>query len=82
MRLYVDFDLLSCESGPSGAAYALVRQAGHRPSVEYVPACSHGTQMRRLTGHPRPPVLITTEGEAVAGVPRITDWLATRSAPR
>jgi hypothetical protein len=82
MRLYVAFDLLNRESGPSGVAYALLRQAGHRPSVEYIPGSSHGAGMLRLTGHSRPPVLVTTAGEVVAGVHMIADWVAERGAAR
>jgi hypothetical protein len=76
MRLYVDFDLLSSDTGPSGAVYGLLRRAGYHPVLEYV---SRREPHGRTGGGP-PPVLVTDGGEVVAGMPRIMRWLA--DAPR
>jgi hypothetical protein len=67
VRLFVDFDLMSSDTGPSGAVYALLRRAGHRPDLEYVSG-----RGRAVT----PPVLVTDTGEVIAGVSPILRWLA------
>jgi hypothetical protein len=80
MRLYADFDLLTSESRPSGVAYALLRQAGHRPSVEYV--AGGGVRLAQLAGRPRPPVLVTDTGDVLSSLPDILDWIARTAGPR
>jgi hypothetical protein len=74
MRLCADFAVLGTGTGPSAAAYALLRQAGHNPDVEYVPAHGPGE------GHdcsPRllPPVLVTDDGVEIATLKEIRRWL-------
>jgi hypothetical protein len=75
MRLYADFALLSTSTGPSAAAYALLRQAGHNPDIQYVPARGHGA--RRFASAPRrPPVLVADDGSEIATLEEIRRWIA------
>jgi hypothetical protein len=76
MQLYVEFSLLTSRAGPSGSAYALLSQAGHRPRIEYVPERDRSDRLQRVTGHREPPVLVTDSGEVVAGYGEIAAWLA------
>jgi hypothetical protein len=78
MRLCADFAVLGTGTGPSAAAYALLRQAGHNPDVEYVPARG------RVDGHDcsprlRPPVLVTDDGVEIATLQEIRRWLVSAS---
>jgi hypothetical protein len=75
MRLFLDFSTMSSDAGASGAAYRLLRRAGHRPIVEYVAVAGRPDALRRLTGHARAPVLITDAGAVIPSLRGIVDWI-------
>jgi hypothetical protein len=79
------------ESHPCGAAHQALEDAGHDPEVvrcfgwKELPSVFNLTPGRRkvkqLTGEIAVPVLVTDEGEVVAGSEKIAGW-ARRSAGR
>jgi hypothetical protein len=74
MRLYATYALLRPGS-ECAAAYGLLLRAGHRPVVSCVPQSRLQEQLVELTGHRRPPVLVTDEGTVVGGLSAIAGWL-------
>lgn len=74
------------ESHPCGVAHGALKTAGHDPDVircfgwEALPAVFNTSQGRRkvkkLTGETTVPVLVTDDGEVVAGSDEIAGWPA------
>jgi hypothetical protein len=72
------------DAHPCGVAYDALRKAGHDPQVtrcfgwEALPSIFNLTRGRRkvkeLTGDILVPVLVTDDGEVVAGSAEIADW--------
>jgi hypothetical protein len=71
-------------------AYDALKEAGHAPAVVrsygsgFLPSVLNLTpgrrEVRRLTGQSWVPVLVTNEGEVVAGSKRIVDWARSHPA--
>lgn len=88
MRLYVCWDTSEAHpvlgEHPCGIAYRALRGAGHDPEVKRaygwtkLPGIFNQTsgrrEVRQLTGSDEVPVLVTEEGEAVAGSEQIVFW--------
>lgn len=88
MRLYVCWDTRESHpimgSHPCGIAYRALREAGHDPEVKRsygwtkLPGIFNMTpgrrEVRQLTGEDEVPVLLTNEGEAIAGSEQIVFW--------
>lgn len=88
MKLYVCYGTwkpaLRPGGHPCGNAYHALKDAGHEPEVEkayglaILPEVFNRTsgrqEVKRLTGSPMVPVLVTDEGEVVQGSDRIASW--------
>lgn len=75
MQLFLDLSALSSDAGPCGAAYRLLHHAGHRLTVQYVPAAGRAETLQRLTGHAHAPVLVTDAGDVIPGLRGIVEWV-------
>jgi glutathione S-transferase len=72
------------DSHPCGVAHQALEEAGHDPKVirclgwEALPAVFNQTpgrrEVKRLTGKYTVPVLVTADGQVVAGSSEIADW--------
>ena len=86
MKLYVCWNTKPGPGGlhPCGRAQRVLRQAGHEPEVirsfglRLLPDAFNRSEgrreVRRLTGQKAVPVLVTDEGDVVAGSKRVVAW--------
>lgn len=76
MRLYVDLMSLSSAAGPSATARKLLINAGHLPTIEYVPRAARAETLGHL------PLLVTDAGAVMSGLSEIIEWLNDAKPPR
>lgn len=75
MQLFLDLTALNSDAGPCGAAYRLLRHAGHPLTIRYVPAAGGREATQRLTLDAHPPELVTDAGDVIRGLSGIVAWI-------
>jgi hypothetical protein len=73
-QLYVDYDVLQSDQGSSAAAYVALRRASLLGTTVLLGGSRGRTELRRLTGQDRTPVVITGDGEVYSTLPAILEW--------